>query len=331
MYTSLASTALLIWKALESYGCDAEVLFKQAGLEPNKMRDPNARYPDAAFLKLYKRAIEATKDASFGLTVARFWHPTSFHALGYAWLASDSLCDALERATRYSKILNDKEQILLEETDDAFRVVFHNPDPDHPTADEDYDAAFAVTVDLCRTSYGKEFNPLRVAMTRDAPTDRGAFASVFRAPIKYSAQQNILFLGKQELNAQLPTANAELARANDRIVADYLARFERGSIKRQVEAKLLEQLSSGHATQESIAKALNVSTRSLQRKLKQEGTTYKQLLEQTRRELAAQYVKQSQLSINEITFLLGFSEPANFSRAFKRWTGLSPSEYRLSA
>jgi AraC-like DNA-binding protein len=112
---------------------------------------------------------------------------------------------------------------------------------------------------------------------------------------------------------------------------EYLARFERGSIKLQVEARLVEQLSSGHATQESIAKALNLSPRTLQRKLKEEGTTYKQLLDTTRRELAAQYVKESHLSVNEITFLLGFSEPANFSRAFKRWTGVSPSQYRLSA
>ena len=118
-------------------------------------------------------------------------------------------------------------------------------------------------------------------------------------------------------------------RANERVITKYLAQFERGSVKLQVEAKLLEQLPSGHTSQESIAKALHLSSRSLQRKLKEEGTTYKQLLEDTRRELAAQYVKESELSVGEITFLLGFSEPANFSRAFKRWTGVSPSAYRF--
>jgi AraC-like DNA-binding protein len=83
-------------------------------------------------------------------------------------------------------------------------------------------------------------------------------------------------------------------------------------------------------TEESIADALHLSRRSLQRRLKEEGTSYTQVLDETRRQLAAQYVRHSRLSINEITYLLGFSEPSNFSRAFRRWTGASPTAYRES-
>ncbi|GMQ90695.1 MAG: AraC family transcriptional regulator [Gammaproteobacteria bacterium] len=274
--------------------------------------------------------MQATKDPGIGLVAARFLHPTTLHALGYAWLASDCLREALERGVRYHRIVSSGIEAHLEQSAQDYRFVIHVPEVPR-LADEAIDAAVAVVVNLCRASHGADFNPLRVALRRNPPADRGAFAREFRAPIEFSAPQNVIFLDKTTVETPLPTANAELARANDQVIAQYLARFERGSIKLQVEARLVEQLFSGHATQESIAKALHLSPRTLQRKLKEEGTTYKQLLDTTRRELATQYVKQTHLSVNEITFLLGFSEPANFTRAFKRWNGVSPSQYRLSA
>ncbi len=91
---------------------------------------------------------------------------------------------------------------------------------------------------------------------------------------------------------------------------------------------MIEQLSSGPASQEFAVKVLQISLWTLQRHLRAEGTGYKELLEQTRRDLAARYVKESHLSVGEITFLLGFSEPANFARAFKRWHGNTPTGYR---
>lgn len=329
--TTISSWALLIWKALESYGCDARPLFEQAGVEPQKLHDANARYPVTSLTRLWNLATQASADAAFGLTAARFWHPTTFHALGYAWLASETLRDALERLVRYGRILSSAASISLEETAHEVEFTLGSADTRVQPADAAIDAALATILSMCRSSYGSHLNPLRVNLKRSAPADRGAFSRVFRAPIRFGAPQNRLSFDKTDLNTLLPTANAQLARANDRIVTEYLARFDRGSIKIQVESKLLEQLSSGHATQESIAKALNVSPRTLQRKLKEEGTKYKHLLDATRRELAGQYVRQSQLTVNEITFLLGFSEPANFSRAFKRWNGVSPTEYRASS
>lgn len=327
-YSSLASSALMIWKALESYGCDAHALFQQAGLDPAKLSDPNARYPDSAFPPLWKRAVEATRDPGFGLAVARFWYPTSFHALGYSWLASDTLKEAMERAARYCLLLTDKKELIVKEAGREIKITLHNPDPKHPTAAEDYDAALATIVTMCRTSYGQHLNPLRVSMQREPPADRGAFSQFFRAPMDFSAAENAVYFDRKALLTPLPTANAEFARANDKVLTDYLARFERGSVRRQVEVKLLEQLSSGHASRQSVARALHMSPRTLQRRLRAEGTSYKELLEQTRRDLAARYMRESHLSAGEITFLLGFSEPANFARAFKRWHGMALTKYR---
>lgn len=330
-YTSLASSALTVWRALESEGCDPKQIFEEAGLDPDKLYDPNARYPDENLYALWKRSVEVTGDPYFGLTVAHFWHPSNAHALGYSWLASATLRDAFLRVVRYLRIMTDKDQAALLEMDDQFKFVMHNPAPECPNAFEEIDASFSVLIGLSRKSYGEELSPLRLTMTRPEPEDTGPFDDFFRCPIEYDKTQNAIFFAKDVMTSPLPTGNAELALANDRVIADYLARFDRKNISVQVRAKLIEQLASGHATQQTVAEALNMSLRNLQRTLKNEGTSYKELLDDVRRQLAAQYMQQPGISINEVTYLLGFSEPANFSRAFKRWTGLSPSEYRTSA
>jgi AraC-like DNA-binding protein len=327
--STISSWALLIWKGLESYGRDPRPLFEQAGLDPEKLRDPNARYPIASLTRVWKASAKAAADPAFGLTAARFLHPTTLHALGYACLASDSLKDAFERLVRYYHLVSTGIEARLEALPQSYRFAI-KPIDEIQVAEEAVDAAMAVIVNACRVCAGSDFNPVRVVLQRQAPADRGAYSRLFRAPLEFDASESAIFLDKAIVEKHLPEANAELARANDKVVADYLERFQRGSMKQRVEIKLSEQLSSGHTSEEAIAVALHVSLRTLQRKLKEEGTNYKELLEQTRRHLATQYVRQSHLSVNEITFLLGFSEPANFSRAFKRWTGRSPSAFRAS-
>jgi len=327
-YTNLASSSLTVWRALESYGVDPAPLFEQAGLDPQKLYDPNARYLDSRLYKLWCLAEETTGDPYLGLKVASFWHPSAANALGYSWLASATLKDALERTVRYFRMITDKEQLSFTESDEDYRLIIENPISDYPTANEDLDASFAILVHLCRTCYGEAFHPLRISMSRPPLPDPEPFSEHFRAPIQYSGNENSVSFDKTVATTVLPTANAEVARASEQIVQEYLARFDRSSVAMQVRARLTEQLSSGQANQESVANALHMSLRSLQRRLNDEGTSYKDLLDETRRELASHYMAESHRSINEITYLLGFSEPSNFSRAFRRWTGSSPSAYR---
>lgn len=327
-YTVLASSALSVWRALESYGLDPDEMFRRVGLDPGKLYEPNARYRDASLYRLWTLAVRITKDDCIGLRVASYWHPSAAHALGYAWLASATLKDALERTVRYFRMMSDKEKLTLEESGEELRLIVENPAPDYPTAAEDLDASFAVLINLCRMCHGESFSPLRVTMRRPRPPNPAPLEAHFRAPIQFAGNEDSVAFDKSDALARLPTANAEVARANEKVVQDYLARFDRSSVAMQVRARLTEQLSSGNATQESIAGSLHMSLRSLQRRLSDEGTSYKSLLEETRRELAVHYMDQSHRSINEITYLLGFSEPSNFSRAFRRWTGESPSVYR---
>jgi AraC-like DNA-binding protein len=328
-FTTISSWALPIWKALDAAGIDAQKLFEDAGLDPHKLRDPSARYPVMRMTKLWKLAVSTTADPCFGLSVERFWHPTTLHALGYSWTASESLLEALQRTERYFRIVTDAGYVRLEETADSFRFSLH-AHRKSDAAPAAIDAGMAMIIDMCRKTYGLNIDPLRVSLQRTEPPCKARFKAFFNAPINFSSTENALYLDKEKLKEQLPTANAELVRSNDLVITEYLARFDRNAIAMRARAYLIDRLSSGDVSEELLAKTLNLSLRSFQRRLKQEGTTYKTLVADTRRELAVMYIKNSQLSVSEITFLLGFSEPSNFSRAFKRWMGESPSDYRLS-
>ncbi len=329
--STLSSIVLLITRAMEAEGLDSKTILKQAGLDPARMNDPNARYSYPAVTNLWKTAAKASGDPCFGLKAASFWHPTTLHALGYTWLASNTLFDALSRAARYIRIVNTAGIATFEETDKGYRFRMGMDDSWRgiQPANEAMDAGMALIIDMCRSCYGPDLNPTLIEVRRPKPTvGLKQFEDLFKAPIHFSCPKNTIYFAKQDVTKYLPTSNAEMARTNEKIIVDYLARLDKNNITTQVKAKLLDMLPSGQFTEEDVIQSLHLSQRTLQRKLKEEGTTYKALLEETRKELAKEYVNDTSLSFSEITYLLGFSEQSNFTRAFKRWQGQSPSAYR---
>jgi len=327
--TTLGSVAGLIASTLRARGCDPEPLFAEAGLDPERIADPNARFPMPRMQQLWRLAVAATADPCLGLAAARQFQPAMLHGLGLAWLVSDTLLDALGRLARYSRLINSALQFQLEELPDSIRVTVL---PDALPPDFEFaalDLGMAAFLRMCQITAGQPVLPRHVRLRRPAPPCSDRFEECFGSSIEYGAPVNQLCFDRELLTRQLATANPELARINDQVVVDYLARFDRDSIAMQVRSKIIHQLPDGIPTQEAIAGTLHVSLRSLQRRLKEEDTSFKNLLEDTRQQLARQYLRDSRRSIGEITYLLGFSEPSNFTRAFKRWTGKSPAQYRI--
>jgi len=329
--STISSWALLVAKALQAEGQDSESIFLRAGLDPGKLKDPDARYSVSGMCRLWRLSAQATADPYFGLKVASFWHPTTLNALGYSWMASDSLRDALERMARYGRLVTTVAAMELEEFEDHFTFRIHALLDRSAVPHEAIDAGLATFMNMCRLSYGEGFDPLRVETLRPRFDDPGRYEEFFRAPIEYSAADNVLYFSKESLEASLPTANPRLARINDQVITEYLARFDKESTAIRVRAKLIDLMSAGNVTQQDVADSLHMSLRTLQRKLSEEKTSYKDILDETRRELANQYLRHGHLSVSEVTYLLGFSEPSNFARAFKRWTGQTPSEFRTAA
>lgn len=326
--TVIGSWAVAIARALGAYGCDSQEIFAKAGIDLDATSDPDVRLPVSNVNQVWKLAVEATEDPSFGLTVAEFVLPTTFHALGYSMWASSTLRSAFLRLVRYYRLVADAAELTLEDTDADSRLVGYVLYPG--LAYEAQDAGAACIIRVCRVLYKPDINPISIALTRPEPKNSEKFRQFFNAPLEFSASAIALVFRKEDLEAPLPGSNPELAQYSDQVAAECLARLDKDRIVTQVYAKLIEQLPSGEPTEEKIAQALHMSLRSLQRRLSEEDTSYRGILDKTRKELACEYLKQRHLSLSEIAFMLGFSDSSNFSRAFKRWTGLAPSNYRAA-
>ena len=332
-FTALSSWILLIARAIDSYGIDSVELFARAGLDHSRLHDPGARFSYAAVTRLWGLAAEVTRDPCLGLMVAKLWHPTTLHALGYSWFASNNLAEAYERLQRYARFINTAANgvLQIEKSADSYCLILDPSRMKLAPATVAIDAGLAMILNLSRAAYGEQFRPIRVSLQHDAPGDAKylkQYNDLFAAPVAFAQAENALWLDPAMVTEPLATANPELARVNDRVVTDYLAKLDRNDVTMRVKSKLIERLPSGQVSEEGIASSINVSQRSLQRRLREQGMSFTQLLENTRRELSMQYVRNPQHSLNEVAFLLGFAEPSNFSRAFKRWYGKPPSQFR---
>ena len=165
-------------------------------------------------------------------------------------------------------------------------------------------------------------------MRRPAPPDPAPFDRCFRAPITFGAERDAITLDRAACDRRLKGANPELARANDLIAAEAIQRWDQSRVADRVRVLLINRLPTGAPSPTETARALGTSTRALQRRLALEGTSYARLVDDTRRELAAAYLREARYSITDIAYLLGFSGTASFTRAFRRWTGEAPSGYR---
>jgi AraC-like DNA-binding protein len=314
----------MIHRALSAHGIDASALFRSAGLDPDRLRDSNARYPLTGMQRLWALATSATMDECFGLEVAQAWHPTTFHALGYSALASETLREALQRMVRYGRVVTTGARLELQQNGDEVTVKLLGTLPGGQVVPASIDAGVASIVILCRQGRGGQVDPVHVRLSRPEPACSRRLQAFFGCPIDFGAPDNSLVFKATVLDALLPTANPVLLRVNEQVLTDYLARMERSEVTVQVQAKLVQLLPSGEVDEATIARALNLSLRSMQRKLKAQGMSFRKLLDDTRRQLAEQYLKDSTLSVSEIAYLLGFAEVSSFSRAFRRWTGHAP-------
>jgi AraC-like DNA-binding protein len=325
--TALGSWGLAVVSALRSRGKDADALLAQAGLSLDVLGDPNRRHPVEVTTRLWRLAVEATGDPAFGIEVARHSTFQTFHALGFSLATSATLREALERVARFFAIVTDAADVRLEPGADRLRLVVHLR-PSAVPADEAVDAFVAATVRLCRTLCGRAFSPLGVELRRARPADPAPFARYFRVPVAFGAPLDALTFDRASAEARLVTANPELARANDAVAAEYLERLKDARLAPRVRQAIVSHLPQGDPDPAVVARRLGMSLRNLQRKLAEEGTSFQALLDDTRAGMARGYLDEARYSVSEITYLLGFSGVSNFSRAFKRWTGQSPSAYR---
>ena len=328
METFLATMGQVFVRLVEMHGIDARALLLEVGIDPATLRDPSARIPSAFWDTAGARAAALIPDPAFGLRAARCWHPSNLGALGHAWLASSTLRTGLQRLERYSRILGEKAQLKITDTRDGMRLAYDHRRRDPVLRAIGTDFVLSLVLDMCRMNYGASLRPVEVRLSRARPGDTEPYRHFYGCPIHFEANEDSFLLTLRVADEPLPTANRQLAGTLDSILTAQLAALDKNNIPARCKSNLLDELTSGELSEEEMAKQLHMSRRTLQRKLAESNTTYQKLVDDTHRDLALRYMEDPRNTITDVTFLLGFSGQSAFSRAFKRWTGMSPTTYR---
>lgn len=329
-HSTLISVASLVVDALESYGVDYRPVLEEAGFDADKDYDPSGRIPTIKYKKLWELAVEYSADPCFGLRYAAYIQPSALHGLGLSWIASHSLKSGLERLIRFQKILATDLLLELREVPGGYRIYDAVGQIDDPFSfpDAAFDAQVAAVYKICQIMLGPDITPVRVSFEHPEPACKEKFEQFFGMAPAFNASETAIDFDRVDCEQTASSANAELTRINDQVVIDYLNQFEHNDIVTQTRKYMIDHLPSGVPVQALIASNLNMSLRSFQRKLAHEGTSYSAILNQVRQEMACHYLKSPDYQVLRVAYLLGFSDPSNFSRAFKRWTGLSPWHFR---
>ena len=187
----------------------------------------------------------------------------------------------------------------------------------------------ATVTALCRNMAAPDFTPTAVEFQHDPPADISEHLRLFRCPIEFRAATNRLSFNSSSLSVPIEQADASLCALLDRHAQELLAKYPpRDSLVDQVRSIIASEFRGGDPSLERVADQLRLTPRTLQRKLHELGTSHNDLLDQMRRQLAMRYLREREMAICEVAYLLGFSESSSFHRAFKRWTGVTPKEFR---
>ena len=327
--TTIGGYSMAISRALQASGIDSARVFCSVGLPAEMSNDPMTRLPTAKMTQLYRACVEVTNNPYFGLVVARYMNISNLHALGYALAASTTLMDYCRRLERFFRLVSQVATVSVTEADNEVRLGFKYLTE---ISGETEDAFFAFTVLSMRLLYRPKFHPLRVELHRPMPREgAGPYEELFCSPVSFSHADSLLIFDRNDLIQQLDGSCPELAQDYDTIAANYLVKLDKNDVIARVTQKIIEMLPEGECNRDKVAGALCMSPTTLQLKLSQRGTNFQQLLDDIRKELACSHISQGSRSVTEVTFMLGFTDTSNFSRAFKRWTGMSPTEFHNQA
>jgi len=320
-----------ILSGLRALHVDPAPLLARAGLPGPPVHDPDAHVPMAAVLALIAAAVEATGDQDLGLHLAERAELESVDAPFYAMRASATLGEAFARLCRYQRLIHETSRVEMVE-DGAHVRLRHALAGGLAAPRQTAEFLLAIWLRSGREVTGVAWQPAGAWFAHAAPHDAREHRRVFGDGVRFASPENALVLERRALELPCTGADPALAALLDRFARDLIARQPRGSTFSDLvsEAVALE-LASGSVSAAAVARRLRTSVRTLNRLLKQEGVTYREVSESLRRQWAERKLAHGDEPIAQVAFDLGFRELSAFYRAFRRWTGLTPAQYRLQA
>jgi AraC-like DNA-binding protein len=319
----------MLRRKLEELGLSPEAVLRQAELPTGLFDQEKILVSTEEFFALYRGIAETSNDPAFGLKLGTEERIERYDPIKIAALSARSFRDAIERLSRY-KQLTCPEEISLVDRGDECAVQFvwllaHEQEPALLV-----DVCFAWIAGIGHRGTGRPLNPKRVEFQR-APTHREMYEAHFRCPVEFKMGQNALVFSKQDIELPFVTYNADLlAIVAPQLEAELAQQLEQKTFGERAKG-ILKQLVAGQRPGiHELARELHVSTRTLQRRLTEQGVSFQRLLEEARRELARHYLLHSSLELNETAYLLGYEDANSFFRAFHQWEGTSPGQWKTS-
>ena len=325
-----------------SRGADRQTLIGRSQIRPNDLNEPNSRIPVAKYVELINAATQLCNEPALSLLFGEAVRMQDVSIVGLVGEQADSVESARRQVNRYARLMLDED-----DGDTSDRIEFVRDGRDvwfkftsdlyarHPLLTE---AGFARCICGSREmleSGGislKSSFPKAIHFTCEEPSYRAEYDRVFRVPLFFHSRMNAFLVDEEFLSIKLPRTNPYLAQVLTTHAEELLKNLERSrSTRGRVEGLLIPLLHTGEASMEMIADQMGLSRQTLLRKLKAEGVTFEKVLDELRHQLALDYLNDKHVPVNQAAYLLGFSEPAAFSRAFKRWTGSSPRMMQLKA
>ncbi|MEZ8142427.1 AraC family transcriptional regulator [Enterovibrio norvegicus FF-33] len=332
-YSTLSGWIIPVTRAMKSLDLDPVKTLEMFDIDPAEVNDPEGRICVESLGNLFTFCNKRVGNRQFNIEVARSFHPSALHALGYAVQSAFSLQEALERVSQYKRVVSNCSNMDTYESGDELiveLVVYRYTDSGRLVLSPDLIESFLATlVQLSRDLVGGDIDPIKIQCTFERSSDDCPVVSeFFNCPIEYGCERNAVVLDLEQAKERAFGNNPAINQLHIEILNKFMSRVDKTNLTYLIESKILEELPMGAPSQADVAKQLGLSLRNLQRKLSEQGTCYKEILDNTRKRLTLSYIKQPHMSISEIGYLVGFSNVANFNRAFRRWEGCAPGEYR---
>ncbi len=316
---------------LASLNVDADPFLRSLGLDPALLKSPDGYIPVETYLLIQDEAARYTNDPSFGLHMGKFAEPGSWSILGYLMMNCKTLGEAVEKSARYSRIIGNQIEARGELHFNKAKVIYFTPPHAPQMSHHCYESAIASSWRMMRLVSGQPICPLEVTFSHPAPASTAEYVEFFGCPVYFSRPDNSFTLDIRLGAIRVPMANPALLAYFENYARDFLAEMERkDAVTQEVTRIILARLDDEKLSIDNVAKQMAVSVRTLQKRLEGEGVVFSELLRDVRQRLAMKYLREN-YSVEQITYMLGFSEPSVFRKAFKKWSGVTPKEYRDTA
>jgi len=319
----------VFWVGLKSIGLTPGAVLRQCNLPPT-VYSGETLVTTAQNFAIWRAIRELSNDPTVGWKFMRRVETDQYHPTLLAALHARNYRESIERLARYKQLCSAEEFRITQKGDEVLVEVSWPFAGREPAPALLIDAIFALVTELGRRGTKTKLHPKRLELARPAEPENG-LEEYFGCPVKYRAARDALILRAADLHLPFVTHNEELLQ----ILAPQLEqklqeRQTPQSILKQVKWVLTRLLSGSRPDLPMVAKELGMSERTLQRRITDEGTTFRQLLSETRHELVRQYLGNASVEITEAAFLVGYEDPNSFYRAFRSWEGQTPAEWRAA-